>query len=475
MTAVFVRYFLTLCALTLAIPSSAQGTRERTPLPSKKGQEILDAYYKTIHGAKTIYILEEAKQGTDWLKSESWLMRPNFYRSKMQGSGNGAIQVLTSHRIGDSIYSVDQSAKTYDVMDMNEGPYINGLEPFTSKSRPPFTAASVVYEGSFGQSPAYVIPTGPQSVPGSLLYVYIARRTYLPLGYEYWWRNTGEFHAYTLFKIDQPMSAVDFSWKPPANYKLRNDLRHETLYGKPNEELLKRLNNPPVHPKATPKSREQAKAIVLRMTNVYRAMKSYSDEGTNTTVMTFPGNVSTEEMPFKTAFKRPGKFRFEFSSSRRGQKSTYLLIAAGKRMKLPVGGDPKKLRSAYVADTTTPLDKESNVELGLSIAGFTGISHGVAHQISRMLMSEVEGFIVSDLQDLQLEGEELVDGRRCYRIYTREHDTTYWIDKSTSLLRKTEEFMDIEDEDGRPSSKSIARTVYRPVINPKLDDARFKK
>jgi outer membrane lipoprotein-sorting protein len=196
------------------------------PLPKAEAQRVLDRYYRLIHGAKTIYFVEEASEGGQSYRGESWLMRPRRYRCVMVGADqNGKKQERRSVMTDKAVYEVDPDAKTYSIMDRYPGsPFINGLEPFCQAKRPQYTVGGKVRESTFGGVPAYAIETGEQSLPGSMVSVYVDRKTLIPIGWEYAWRGRSELHAYKDFKLNEPMNASDFEWRPKG-LKLKRDMR----------------------------------------------------------------------------------------------------------------------------------------------------------------------------------------------------------------------------------------------------------
>src|SRR5262245_14319430 len=67
----------------------------------------------------------------------------------------------------------------------------------------------------------------------------------------------------------------------------------------------------------------KAQDVLDRMAKVYASCKSYGDTGIVTTVFVEATGNRTVEKPFKTAFVRPDRFRFEYAEKLGGQEVRY--------------------------------------------------------------------------------------------------------------------------------------------------------
>ena len=135
----------------------------------------------------------------------------------------------------------------------------------------------------------------------------------------------------------------------------------------------------------------------------YATMRSYQDRGVVLTK--FPSEPEADETAFATFFRRPDRFRFDWTTHH------------------PYSG-LRHLRTHRViwSDGTGAFlysDRDGAIEpqesLRMAIAGATGVSSGAAHTVSPLLMSDVGGFTLSQLQRLTLQDGEC-DGAQCHRI-----------------------------------------------------------
>ena len=133
---------------------------------------------------------------------------------------------------------------------------------------------------------------------------------------------------------------------------------------------------------------------------------------------------SSSASPSNTAFIRPDRFRYEFRDD--GEESRKYIIARD--------GDLVQTWW-HVGDRLTESD-----DLSLAVAGATGVSSSSAHTIPRLLMPEtIGGFILTDLLEVELLGEEEVDGVACCKIqgkHPRADWPALWIEKDRMLLRR---------------------------------------
>lgn len=141
--------------------------------------------------------------------------------------------------------------------------------------------------------------------------------------------------------------------------------------------------------------------ILQEMHAKYARMISYQDMGVVLT--TWPNKTENNQICFTTAFRRPDRFRFEWSDHR---------PSAGVRHSRSVlWASSSGIYSNYLGEIET----EQNLQL--AIAGATGISNGSAHTVSAMLIPDF-GFAVSDIIKLSLE-QEIFEDIDCYRIIGR--------------------------------------------------------
>jgi outer membrane lipoprotein-sorting protein len=174
---------------------------------------------------------------------------------------------------------------------------------------------------------------------------------------------------------------------------------------------------------AQPKNTD-ATSILNDMFRVYSRLGSYQDEGILITTNDEPTGGSIEKIPFKTFFKRPNLFRFEwteFTITKLGR--TYMVWFNGKE--------------AFTYWEPDRYEKEKS--LSLAVAGATGVSSMTVNTVSSMLLrDELGNSTLKRLTEVSLAGEELFEGVPCYRIKATESDERIelWVGKNDFLLRK---------------------------------------
>lgn len=200
------------------------GWKELEPINEKR---VRDAYFTLISTAKTIHIVELATHVGETIRMEDWLMKPFARTAIEEPTGQGARRKALSYMLKDRTYDVRPVEKSYDIFPRWPGsPFINGLEPYLAAKRPSYTMSGKVFQGSFDGKPAYRIQTGPQSIPGSMVSVFVKVSSLIPMGWEYAVNGKGsEIFRYQVFELNGPMNLKDFEWMPPAGYKLKSDWR----------------------------------------------------------------------------------------------------------------------------------------------------------------------------------------------------------------------------------------------------------
>jgi hypothetical protein len=227
-----------------------------------------------------------------------------------------------------------------------------------------------------------------------------------------------------------------------------------------------------------------ADQILARMGAVYAGCRSYRDTGTVRT--RFPGPPGLPEFeteqPFRTAFARPDRFRFEFSYTHPGRTTRHWYV-------VHTAGD----------EVRTWWDERPGIErpesLGLALAAAAGVSHGAAHTVPALLMPDaVGGRRLTDLAELaRLEDGDL-GGAGCYRLRGRppapagthaedarrvfremtgmEPPTEFepvmlWIDRRTLLLRR------VENRHRLPFGESAQVATYEPEVDASVPDGEL--
>jgi outer membrane lipoprotein-sorting protein len=213
-----------------------------------------------------------------------------------------------------------------------------------------------------------------------------------------------------------------------------------------------------------------ATTILNNMVRMYSRLASYQDEGILITTIDEPTGGTIEKMPFKTFFKRPKLFRFEWTD--------FTITKLGQLHVIWFNG--KEAFTYWEPDLY-----EKNESVGLAIAGATGISSGTATTVSDLLMPDEVGgsSLLKRLTKPSLVGEEVFEGVLCYRVQAIDTDESVelWVGKTDLLLRKVKR--ETKDGDGLRTREEIRRKIrvdqsipevvfnYKPpiAITPKED------
>jgi hypothetical protein len=165
--------------------------------------------------------------------------------------------------------------------------------------------------------------------------------------------------------------------------------------------------------------------ILKKMAAVYANASSYQDSGV--VIDNIKNNGSAEPFStFKTYFSRPQKYRFEWIDQQFGN---------GVKYKNAVWNDGQNTYSSYGWESSE-LAQSQNLNLG--IAGATGVSRGAAHTVSALLMSEIDGFRLTQITKPSLLRQENFEGVDCFVIHGEWHRSPVdlWIGTNDFLLRK---------------------------------------
>ena len=176
-----------------------------------------------------------------------------------------------------------------------------------------------------------------------------------------------------------------------------------------------------------------ATGVLNNMFRVYARFASYQDEGTLVLTSEEATGGRIEKMPFKTFFKRPNLFRFEWTE--------FTITKLGRTKVIWFNG--KEAFSYWEPDEYEKADS-----LQLAVAGATGISHGAVHTVSDLLMPDQLGASpLKRIVNVSLLGEDAVEGVLCYRIKATQGDNPLelWVGKTDFLIRKRRQEMKLGD------------------------------
>jgi outer membrane lipoprotein-sorting protein len=209
--------------------------------------------------------------------------------------------------------------------------------------------------------------------------------------------------------------------------------------------------------------------ILARSRAMYAALKSYADSGT---VVYEYGTNSVSRHTFKTYYRAPRNFYFEFVEDKADGGSRWVIWCDG--------GDFQ----AWASDTGI----RNVYPPGQGAAAFLGATYpslGSATQIASLLFAKAGlNSTLVELTDMAAAGTEQVGGRLLqklsgiargvYGATGHVHNvrrTSVWIDPDSLVVRKI-----FEDTPNGTVAGSMRRitTTFEPQANPALDDSRFK-
>ena len=167
--------------------------------------------------------------------------------------------------------------------------------------------------------------------------------------------------------------------------------------------------------------------IVRKMAAQYAVAESYQDIGVVRKVGEKDAPIAHPEPAvfFKTYFDRPGKFRFEWEDSV-SSKSWSILWSDGTDI--------------FAKWAARGLEKQKSLDMG--IAGATVATLGSARIVPTLLMREVSGFRLTQMQKVALVREEVFDGKDCFVVrgfHPYGYEIELYIGKRDFLLRKERE------------------------------------
>ncbi len=210
---------------------------------------------------------------------------------------------------------------------------------------------------------------------------------------------------------------------------------------------------------STPKAAE----ILLRAAERYRDCRSYQDEGLVLTRFERTDHPQETRKAFKTAFARPGRFRFEFSEAGlMGTETRYIVWMHGQDVKSwwTLGKGPEPVH-----------------DLARAIAGATGVSGSSAYTIPSVLMKEAawKGGVWTDPAGAYRISDGTLGPDVCFRIQrlistpagnnevlpipATKGKRTYWIRQADHLLLR------IDGETDFGSFFTRVTTTYSPILD----------
>jgi hypothetical protein len=162
--------------------------------------------------------------------------------------------------------------------------------------------------------------------------------------------------------------------------------------------------------------------LLRRTVEVYASAQSYVDRGVVTTTTFIRADErEVQRRPFRTAFARPHRFRYEFTDESMGSRLVIWHDSPPAQVFWTING------------------KLEAMELGMALAGATGVSGGSASTIPSMLLDLSARFRgLPDLEDPAHAGKDVVDGVPCLIIKGRRADEleTVFVGADDLLVRR---------------------------------------
>jgi outer membrane lipoprotein-sorting protein len=231
-------------------------------------------------------------------------------------------------------------------------------------------------------------------------------------------------------------------------------------------------------PRDTSTARFDAEDVLAKTRAAYAALTSYADSGTVLDEVT----GFTDRSTFRTLFIRDPRYLLvDFTAIASEYKAGNRLPLGNRVVLWMENGNLQTWSSKSQTQETYPADGGQQVNALKSANYYTaGISVLVPSQLYSKsgLASPVQA-----TEDVEADGFETVNGRRCFRIlgverwrYPSGQETgvrpiTLWIDAETYLIHKMLE----DTPKGMPRGEISRRiTTLKHQVNPKLDPAQFR-
>ena len=216
--------------------------------------------------------------------------------------------------------------------------------------------------------------------------------------------------------------------------------------------------------------------LLKRSLDLYSTLPAYADRGT--AVREGPGLV--DRWKFKTHFRRPLDFRFDFQgvTSQSGQLT---VDSSAQHIVLwMIKGELQSFNQQMRSHNTVPRTGNQPAELLNASAGTAGTSVLIPSLL--FAKADLPGSI-RQIREAAYAGLEAVNGHRCHKIVgtaaqfypsgqmTNVRQVTVWLDAENLLVRKVFE----DTPKGYPAGAFLRLTInLDPQANPTLEDANFQ-
>jgi outer membrane lipoprotein-sorting protein len=211
--------------------------------------------------------------------------------------------------------------------------------------------------------------------------------------------------------------------------------------------------------------------VLAETIKVYSTLKSYADTGT--VLSEFGANASYTHT-FKTYFKAPRQFYFEFNADKRSGGRQIVIWCDG--------GDFQSWDSSLATHQTYPRGTNTTLSAFGAAASPTGGSVGMIPSL--IFAGSGLAATLTELKEYSVAGTEDVGGHRSHKLVgvarsvypktqreTNVRRAAVWIDAETKLVRKVFD----DTPKGLPIT-AVNRTTltFDPKANPPLEDSAFR-
>jgi outer membrane lipoprotein-sorting protein len=217
-----------------------------------------------------------------------------------------------------------------------------------------------------------------------------------------------------------------------------------------------------------PQAGASAQDVVRRSQAAYAALRSYADTGSVDTEFGPPNAVLREHHTFRTLFRAPRRFLFDF-------------VKQDAADRFVVWGDDEAFHTWWQATGVADVYPKGQ-------GGAAFVAGGQPTLNSLMVLSpwlfpqaELDGAL-TEFGDATLAGTDAINGHSCYKllgvgksVYRQSghvvnvRKMSVWIDAETLLVRRVFE----DTADGSAAYVNRFTTTFDPQANPTLADARF--
>lgn len=161
--------------------------------------------------------------------------------------------------------------------------------------------------------------------------------------------------------------------------------------------------------------------LLKQMADVYSGLHGYVDQGAVVVTFIEAGGRRVDRRPFRTAFLRPQRFRYEFNDESSG-------------MRLAIWQDGALAKLSWTEEPGV-----KSLPLALAIASATGVSGGSALTVPSLLMPDLFRGLAAPIQaDTPEVHSEMISDVRCLRMAVHQgpQPLTLWLDADDLLIRR---------------------------------------